>query len=116
MARSTKTETVITCDLTGELLTEETVTQVTLIINEKGVTLDLGEKALKQFETAVSKFTTDHPMIPMPHPRTAGKPQSRFPNGYLKTVRAWATTQGITVPRVGVVPKTVLAQYEEAHA
>lgn len=116
MARTTQTLTLITDSLTGQQLEEEATHTALIRIDGEEWTLDLSEASLKKLRAAVSQFTKNEPSRPAGQGRAAERRQSRWPEGYLPKVRAWAKEQGIEVPRVGVVPKTVLAQYEAAQA
>lgn len=119
MARSTTTQTIttITDSLTGANLNDDNAVEVFVVIDGQGYALDLDrEKSLKQFEAAISKFTKDEATQTMRVTRPTVRAQARFPEGYLKAVRVWAAEQNITVPKVGVVPKGIIAQYEAAQA
>jgi hypothetical protein len=51
----------------------------------------------------------------MKTPTTATNRNSRYPDGYFRTVREWAKANDIDVPRQGVVSNAILAQYEAAN-
>lgn len=113
MARTTETVTTVTDDLTGKVI-EGTATEVVVIINGQGTTLDLSDDSVAKFETAVSKFMKDADRVPMRVAKTAATTQSKYPAGYLAGVREWAKAEGIEVPRVGIVRKDVIEKYESA--
>lgn len=115
MARNSTTVVTVTDDYSGKVI-EGDAHEVTVIINGEGVTLDLGEASLKQFETAVSKFLKDSPRVAMKVGRTATKSSPSYPDGYLAKVREWANANGHSVYGKGLVKKVIIAEYEAAMA
>lgn len=115
MARSSTTVVTVTDDYSGKVI-EGDAHEVTIIIDGEGVTLDLSEASLKQFETAVSKFLKDTPRTTMKVGRAAAKSSPSYPDGYLAKVREWATANGHSVYGKGLVRKSIIAEYEAAMA
>lgn len=115
MARNTSTVVTITDDYSGKVI-EGHAHEVTVIIDGEGVTLDLAEASVKQFETAVSKFVKDTPRVAMRVAKSTARTAANYPDGYLNKVREWANANGHSVYSKGLVKKSIIAEYEAAMA
>lgn len=111
MARNSTTVVTVTDDYSGKVI-EGDAHEVTIIIDGEGVTLDLSEASLKQFETAVSKFLKDIPRTSMKVGRTAAKSSTpSYEPGFLAAVREFARAQGHEVYERGIPKKEFIDGY-----
>lgn len=111
MAKRTIVTTLYADDLTGEEVPEDSIRSIQFTMGGVVYEIDLGPKSVEKFDKAMA------PWIAAAR-RVGGKKSTAARKGATPAaeVRAWAQSNGITVPERGRIPETVREQYEAANA
>ena len=102
MARNT--QIIVTSDVSGQQMSLDDTVVMTVIIEGERWSLDMTTAEMQTFKDQYLKNI---------NPEKVGKTKKVGPDA--KTVRAWAESQGIDVPKRGRMPATVIEAFEAAH-
>jgi hypothetical protein len=104
--------TVITDDLTGEVIEDGQAESIDFAVNGKAYTVDLGKDSAAEFHNALDKYIAVAVKVGA-SPR--GPKAAARTKGDLGAIRAWATGNGHRVAARGRISADVKNAYDKAH-